>query len=142
MKLGVEVCKLGLPIGSWSWQVGVRVGVLEFCSQFQNWRFSLASCQVDCEILVGHQTLAPKNLREAICTPNSGGSLCHWGCHSLCHLTKWVMECWGVVHVLSTVPMACPDQARSLQGFLDVSRGHLAANDLGTGSGWQQSKQN
>ncbi len=38
--------------------------------------------------------------------------------------------------------MACPYQAGSLQGFRGVSRDLLAVNDLGIGSGWQQSKQN
>lgn len=65
----------------------------------------------------------------------------HWGCHSLCHLTKWVMECWEAVHVLSNVWMLRPDQASSLQGNLGVSWGSLAVDDLGIGSGWQQSKQ-
>ena len=38
--------------------------------------------------------------------------------------------------------MLHPDQAGSLQ-VLDGVNGHdLAANNLGTGSGWQQSKQN
>jgi hypothetical protein len=40
------------------------------------------------------------------------------------------------------VLMAYPDQASSLQGSRGVSCDILAANDLGTGSGWQQSKQN
>ena len=52
------------------------------------------------------------------------------------------MECWGAGHVLSAVWMAYPDQASSLQGFHGVNRDLLAANDLGIGSGWQQSKQN
>ena len=38
--------------------------------------------------------------------------------------------------------MSRPNQAGSLQGCLRVNEGSLAANDLGTGSGWQQSKQN
>ena len=38
--------------------------------------------------------------------------------------------------------MAYPDQASSLQGSLGVSGDSLAVYDLGTGSGWQQSKQN
>ena len=52
------------------------------------------------------------------------------------------MECGGAAHVLQTVLMACPDQASSLQGSHGVNRDILAANDLGNGSGWQQSKQN
>ena len=51
-------------------------------------------------------------------------------------------ECGETVHVLQTVQMACPYQACSLQGSRDVSCDSLAANDLGTGSGWQQSRQN
>ena len=46
------------------------------------------------------------------------------------------------MHVLQTVQKACPNQACSLQGSRDVSCDSLAANDLGTGSGWQQSRQN
>ena len=72
--------------------------------------------------------------------PNSGTLFHHWGFQSLCHLTKWVMECWGAAYVLSTVQMACPDQACSLQGALVVRREHLAVKDLGIDSGWQQSK--
>ena len=53
-----------------------------------------------------------------------------------------VMKCGGTAHVLQTVLMAYPDQASSLQGSRSVSSDILAANDLGTGSGWQQSKQN
>lgn len=52
------------------------------------------------------------------------------------------MKCGGTVHVLQTVQRACPNQACSLQGSRDVSCDSLAANDLGTGSGWQQSRQN
>ena len=52
------------------------------------------------------------------------------------------MECWGAAHVLPAVRMAYPDQASSLQGFHGVNHDLLAANDLGIGSGWQQSKQN
>ena len=54
----------------------------------------------------------------------------------------WVLECGGQVYALQTVLMACPNQASNLQGALSVSRDILAADDLGTGSGWQQSKQN
>ena len=52
------------------------------------------------------------------------------------------MECGEATYVLQSVWMAYPDQASSLQGFHDVSRDILAADDLETGSGWQQSKQN
>ena len=38
--------------------------------------------------------------------------------------------------------MVCPGQAVSLQGYLDVNLDTLAGNDLGTVSGWQQSKEN
>ncbi len=53
-----------------------------------------------------------------------------------------VMDCGGTVHVLQTVLMAYPDQASSLQGPHGVNCDILAANDPGTGSGWQQSRQN
>ena len=52
------------------------------------------------------------------------------------------MECRGVLYVLHTVRMGCPYQTGSLQGHPRVSGGGLAGNDSGTGSGWQQSKQN
>ena len=52
------------------------------------------------------------------------------------------MECGEAAYVLQTVWMAYPDQASSLQGFHDVNCDILAADDLETGSGWQQSKQN
>ena len=38
--------------------------------------------------------------------------------------------------------MAHPIQAGSLQGLQSVSCDDLAVKDLGTGTGWQQSKQN
>ena len=57
-------------------------------------------------------------------------------------LRNLVVDCEGTVHVLQTVLMAYPDQASSLQGSRGASCDILAANDLGTGSGWQQSKQN
>ena len=52
------------------------------------------------------------------------------------------MEYQGMQHVLHTLSMVCPDQAGSLQGSRSASCDILAANDLGIGSGWQQSKQN
>ena len=51
------------------------------------------------------------------------------------------MECIGAQHVLLCMLMVLPDQAGSLQGSPGVSRVFLAADDPGTGSGWQQSKQ-
>ncbi len=57
-------------------------------------------------------------------------------------LRNLVVDCEGTVHVLQIVLMAYPDQASSLRGSRGVSCDILAANDLGTGSGWQQSKQN
>ena len=52
------------------------------------------------------------------------------------------VDCGGATHVLQTVLMAYPGQAGSLQGSHDVSCDILAGDDLGIGSGWQQSKQN
>ena len=60
---------------------------------------------------------------------------------SVCHL-HWEVECSGSHHAMRTVWMGAPNQAASLQGSLAVKSDNLAANDLGTGSGWQQSKQN
>ena len=54
----------------------------------------------------------------------------------------WVMECSRACQVLHGMLMAHPIQADSLQGLHGVSRDALAVNDLGTGLGWQQSKQN
>ena len=53
-----------------------------------------------------------------------------------------VVECLGTRYVLRAVLMAYPEQACSLQGSHGVNCDILAANDLGIGSGWQQSKQN
>ena len=52
------------------------------------------------------------------------------------------MECRGLLNALHTMWMGCPYQTGSLQGHPRVSGGGLAGNDSGTGSGWQQSKQN
>ena len=52
------------------------------------------------------------------------------------------VECGGATYVLQTVLMTYPSQASSLQGSHCVSSDILAVDDLGTGSGWQQSKQN
>ena len=54
-----------------------------------------------------------------------------------CHIM-----CIGSQHVLWIMWMAHPNQADRPQGSHRVSDGILAANDPGTGSGWQQSKQN
>ena len=54
----------------------------------------------------------------------------------------WVMECIGAQHVLQLMWMAHPNQAGSLQGSHNVNCDILADNSPGTGSGWQQSKQN
>ena len=52
------------------------------------------------------------------------------------------MKCEETEQVLQTVLMAYPDQASSLQGSHGADCDILAANDLGIGSGWRQSKQN
>ena len=52
------------------------------------------------------------------------------------------MERRGAWYVLYAMWMGCPYQTGSLQGHPRVSVGGLAGNDSGTGSGWQQSKQN
>ena len=60
-----------------------------------------------------------------------------------CHLSGgWLME-YGCLHyVLLAVLRACPDQVGTLQGQRGASCDVLVDNDMGTGSGWQQSKQN
>ena len=52
------------------------------------------------------------------------------------------MEGSGILNALLTMWMVVPNQAAGLQGFPCVSRGVLAVNNLGIGSGWQQSRQN
>ena len=54
------------------------------------------------------------------------------------------VEVWGdtAAHVQQTVLMANPGQAISLQGSCGVNQGAPAASELGTGPGWQQSRQN
>ena len=52
------------------------------------------------------------------------------------------VKCIESRHVLWIMWMAHPNQADRPQGSHHVSDGILAANDLGIGSGWQQSKQN
>ena len=61
------------------------------------------------------------------------------GFKTLVALRNLAMDCG---HVLQTVLMAYPNQASSLQGSHSVSCDILAVDDLGTDSGWQQSKQN
>ena len=53
-----------------------------------------------------------------------------------------VVDRGGAAHVLHTVLMAYPDQASSLQGSHSARCDILAVNDLGPGSGCDQSKQN
>eukprot|EP00928_Gymnodinium_smaydae_P004166 TRINITY_DN11447_c0_g5_i2.p1 TRINITY_DN11447_c0_g5~~TRINITY_DN11447_c0_g5_i2.p1 ORF type:complete len:449 (+),score=32.66 TRINITY_DN11447_c0_g5_i2:90-1436(+) len=62
------------------------------------------------------------------------------GCSASVTSQGLAMECWGVAHVQSTVRMACPSQASSLQGALVVRQDHLAVKDLGIDSGWQQNR--
>ena len=64
------------------------------------------------------------------------------GVEALVTSRNMAVECGGVAHALQTVLMAYPGQASSLQGSHDVSCDILAGDDLGIGSGWQQSKQN
>ena len=64
------------------------------------------------------------------------------GFKTLVALRNLAVDCGGAAHVLQTVLMAYPNQASSLQGSHSVSCDILAVDDLGTGSGWQQSKQN
>ena len=48
----------------------------------------------------------------------------------------------GAHHDIPSVLKVHPDQAIGLQDADGVNHSHLAANNLGSGSGWQQSKQN
>ena len=52
------------------------------------------------------------------------------------------MKCEETEQVLQTVLMTYPGQVSSLQGSHGADCDILAANELGNGSGWQQSKQN
>ena len=52
------------------------------------------------------------------------------------------MKCMCSHHVLLAALMARPDQVGTPQGQHSVSCDVLVDNDWGTGSGWQQSKQN
>ncbi len=73
-------------------------------------------------------------------TPNNY-SIC-WGFVPCRFADLGCWHSWKRRYVLQTVQMAYPDQASSPQGLCGVSRDPLVANDLGIGSGWQQSKQN
>ena len=60
-----------------------------------------------------------------------------------CHPSgSWSVKCMCSDNVLLATLMACPDQVGTPQGQLSVSCDVLVDNDRGTGSGWQQSKQN
>ena len=48
----------------------------------------------------------------------------------------------GAHNDIPSVLKVHPDQATGLQDADGVNHSHLAANNLGRGSGWQQSKQN
>ena len=51
-------------------------------------------------------------------------------------------ESSGILYALLAMWLVFPNQAAGLQGLLCVNRDFLAVNDLGIGSGWQQSRQN
>ena len=53
-----------------------------------------------------------------------------------------MVEGSGILYALLTMWMVFPNQAAGLQGFPGVNLDLLAVNDLGIGSGWQQSRQN
>ena len=79
------------------------------------------------------------------CAPNAclaKAILFAGGIQSSVALRGWVLKCVGAQHVLHVMSMAHPNQADRPQGSHHVSDGILAVNDLGIGSGWQQSKQN
>ena len=60
-----------------------------------------------------------------------------------CHPSgSWSVKCMCSHHVLLAALMARPDQVGTPQGQHSVSCDVLVDNDRGTGSGWQQSKQN
>ena len=54
----------------------------------------------------------------------------------------WLLQCWGLHYALHNMWMACPDQESTLQGQHGVSCDAPVDNEAGTGSGWQQNKQN
>ena len=74
--------------------------------------------------------------------PSLGGSCCKWEIHISCCLRGKAMKCEETGQVLQTVLMAYPGQASSLQGSHGADCDTLAVNNLGTGSGWRQSRQN
>ena len=53
-----------------------------------------------------------------------------------------MLESSGSLYALLAMWMVFPNQAAGLQGFPCVNKDILAVNDLGIGSGWQQSRQN
>ena len=60
-----------------------------------------------------------------------------------CHPSGgWLVKCRQLYYVLLSTLMACPDQVGTQQGQRGGSCDVLVDNDMGTGSGWQQSKQN
>ena len=54
----------------------------------------------------------------------------------------WLVECRQLYYVLLSALMACPNQVGTRQGQRSGSCDVLVDDDTGTGSGWQQSKQN
>ena len=60
-----------------------------------------------------------------------------------CHPSGgWLVECRYLHYVLLTMLMACPDQVGTRQGRRGGSCDVLVDDDMGIGSGWQQSRQN
>jgi hypothetical protein len=60
-----------------------------------------------------------------------------------CHPSGgWLVKCWYLHYVLLIMLMACPDQVGTQQGQRSESCDVLVDNDMGIGSGWQQSRQN
>jgi len=68
-------------------------------------------------------------------------SACCWASQNLVASRALDMEC-GRTHARQAVWMAYTNQTSHLQGFHSVSCDILTVDDLGIGSGWQQSKQN
>ena len=73
---------------------------------------------------------------------SAGPSVAHWESYSSVTFGAGVLECQETQYVLQAMLMIHPNQASSLQGLCGVSSSILAVNDPGTGTGWQQSKQN
>ena len=73
-----------------------------------------------------------------------GTMFCTWDVsqHPVSHVAGYRLQCWGLCYALCSMWMACPDQDGTLQGQRGVSCNDLADDDPGTGSGWQQNKQN